>query len=148
MAKSAQSFSILAVLAVLTACSGNGGEGAPGDTSDTQPFSEIAEDDVLRLTGTEPFWGATIEGETMIYSTPENIEGTMITLSRFAGRGGLSFSGEMDGRAVDIAVTPGDCSDGMSDREYPLTVTLQIGNDQLYGCGRVLDEDELTASDA
>ena len=47
--------------------------------------------------------------------------------SRFAGRGGLSYSGTIDGRSFDMAVTPAECSDGMSDRTYPFVVTLRIG---------------------
>jgi len=56
-------------------------------------------------------------------------------VSRFAGRGGLSFSGEMNGEALTLAVTPGACSDGMSDRTYPFVVTLRIGDDLRNGCG-------------
>jgi uncharacterized membrane protein len=31
-------------------------------------------------------------------------------------------------------VTRGACSDGMSDREYPFTVTLQVGEEKRMGC--------------
>jgi len=31
-------------------------------------------------------------------------------------------------------VTPGACSDGMSDRSYPYTVTLQVRGEQRQGC--------------
>ena len=34
----------------------------PGDTDETEPYSEIAEDEVLRFTGTEPFWGGEVCG--------------------------------------------------------------------------------------
>ena len=33
-----------------------------------------------------------------------------------------------------MTVTPGACSDGMSDRTYPYTVTLKIGDDTREGC--------------
>ncbi len=125
---------LLPLCAMVAAC-GSGSEGSvPGDSSDTTPFDEIAAADVLRLTGTEPFWGATIDGATMIYSTPDNIEGTAIAVSRFAGRGGVSFSGSLDGSPVDVLVTRGACSDQMSDREYPYNATLQIGDDLRIGC--------------
>ena len=122
------------VLASLTACQSGSDESVPGDTSDTEPFSHIAEDATLRLLGTEPFWGATIADGGLIWTTPENIDGTTVTVARFAGRGGLSFSGELDGAAMDVAITPGECSDGMSDRTYPFHATIQIGARKYSGC--------------
>ena len=106
----------------------------PGDASETAPYSEIAADEVLRFTGTEPFWGGEVSGETLTYTTPENIDGTQIAVERFAGRNGLSFSGTLDGADFVMAVTPGECSDGMSDRTYPFTVTLEVRGEQRQGC--------------
>ena len=34
-----------------------------------------------------------------------------------------------------MTVTPLSCSDGMSDRTYPFTVTLEIGEETRNGCG-------------
>ena len=107
----------------------------PGNAQDDQPFAGIGEGEVINLTGTEPFWGGEIRGGQLNYTTPENIDGVQIDVIRFAGRGGLSFSGELAGETLDIAITPGACSDGMSDRSYPFAVTLQIGDDQRMGCG-------------
>jgi len=107
---------------------------APGDTSETAPFSAIAADEVLRFTGTEPFWGGEVTGKTLTYSTPENQDGTVIAVERFAGRGGIAFSGLLDGAEFEMMVTPLECSDGMSDRTYPFTATLEIGEDKRNGC--------------
>ena len=106
----------------------------PGDASETAPYSEIAADEVLRFTGTEPFWGGEVSGRTLTYTTPEDQDGTVIAVERFAGRGGISFSGLLDGAEFEMTVTPLECSDGMSDRTYPFTVTLEIGEDQRNGC--------------
>ena len=106
----------------------------PGDTDEAAPYAGIAEDEVLHFTGTEPFWGGQVEGKTLVYTTPENQEGTAIMIERFAGRGGISFSGLLDGAEFELAVTELDCSDGMSDRTYPFTVTLEIGDDKRNGC--------------
>lgn len=132
-----------AFLALLAACTSpdspadDGGDSAsvPGETSETQPFSAIAEDEVVHFTGTEPFWGGEIEGGTLRWSTPDNVDGEMITVSRFAGRGGLSFTGTLQGGPFDLAITPATCSDGMSDRTYPFAVTVLQGDQQLSGCG-------------
>ncbi|WP_271078590.1 hypothetical protein [Aurantiacibacter sp. MUD61] len=130
--KSVLIFSPLVLL--LAACASGEESNVPGDAEDTEPYSEIAEDEVLNLIGTEPFWGAIIDGDQMNFSTLENPEGEMIAVTRFAGRGGLSFSGERDGGSVDVAVTPGECSDGMSDHTYPFTATVEIDGEQLQGC--------------
>lgn len=133
--------SSLASLALLAACTSpdapaDGAPAAvPGDGEDSQPFHAIAADDVVRFTGTEPFWGGEVNGTALRWSTPENIDGETITVTRFAGRGGLSFTGALQGEQLDMAVTPATCSDGMSDRTYPYAVTVQLGTRQLSGCG-------------
>ena len=55
-------------------------------------------------------------------------------MTRFAGNNGLAISGDPGTAAFDLSVTPGACSDGMSDRTYPFTATLLIGNEQRQGC--------------
>ncbi len=120
----------------LAACHGGGDErwGAPGNRADTQPFAGIAPGETIRVAGTEPFWNGEIEGGAFVYKTPDNSAGVTIAVSRFAGRGGVSFSGEHAGRALTLAVTPGECSDGMSDRTYPFVATLLIGEESRSGC--------------
>lgn len=131
----------VATAMLLASCGQGENANVPGDTGDKAAYAGIAQESVIVLNGTEPFWGGHVERGTFIYTTPENIGGTRISVSRFAGRGGLSFSGELDGQPLDLAVTPGDCSDGMSDRIYPFVATLQIGSEQRSGCAS-LAEDE------
>lgn len=107
----------------------------PGDSSDKQAFSGIGADEVVHFTGTEPFWGGQAADGRLTYNTPEDPQGIEIAVERFAGRGGLSLSGKLGGDGFDMMVTPGECSDGMSDRTYPFTVTLKLGDDQRNGCG-------------
>ncbi len=129
--------------ALLAACGSHNGAAVPGDAENNQPFAGIAEDEVVHFTGTEPFWGGEIAGGQLTWSTPENTadngSGQYAPVTRFAGRGGVSFSGELDGQAIDLMVTPvpasSPCSDGMSDRSYPFAVTVTLGEQQLQGCG-------------
>ncbi len=119
----------------LAACQPGGDANVPGDSSDASPYSGIAEDEILKFGGTEPFWGGEVVGGTLVYTTPDDMAGTSIAVERFAGRGGLALSGVMHGETFDMMVTEGDCSDGMSDRTYPFVVTLKIGENDLQGCG-------------
>ena len=137
---------LFAACAVLSACQSGESEApaaaeatetaaaAPGDTSETASYAEIAEDEVLRFLGNEPFWGGEVSGKTLTYKTPENQDGTVIAVERFAGRGGIALSGLLEGEEFEMTVTPLECSDGMSDRTYPFTVTLAIGEEQRNGC--------------
>ncbi|MEE4207596.1 MAG: hypothetical protein V2I39_14975 [Erythrobacter sp.] len=118
----------------LAACAGEGGDAI---SRDTEPFAGIGEDEVIEVTGNEPFWGMTIDQSqgAAAYSTPENIDGTRFEVARFAGNNGLGFTGTLDGgEAVTVTITPGECSDGMTDRTYPFTATAEIGERDLRGC--------------
>ena len=121
---------ILVAVAALAGCTGasQGGE-------DVEAFDGIAEGEKISLLGNEPFWGAKIADGTLTWSTPDNIDGETVPVTRFSGNNGLGFSGEVSGEVIQIAVTPGECSDGMSDRTYPFTVTITLGDRQLEGCG-------------
>ena len=127
-----QTIAMLALM--LTACNSGSNVTAPGDSSDTHPYAGIGADEAIRLTGTEPFWGGEVSGGTLTYTTPDNPDGWTIRVDRFAGRNGVSFSGDMEGQSLTAAVSPGQCSDGMSDRTYPFNVTLKIGGETRNGC--------------
>jgi uncharacterized membrane protein len=126
---------------LLAAC--QQGDAAPGQATDarlpdadsSEAYNGIGEDETVRFTGTEPFWGGQVGGGSLTYTTPDNPDGTAIMVERFAGRGGLSFTGMLEGADFEMMVTPLECSDGMSDRTYPFTVTLKLGDELRNGCG-------------
>ncbi len=117
-----------AVLA-LVACSQ---EERPGEV---ETYDGISDDEVITLVGTEPFWGMEIKQGLLLYTTPDNMDGESATVSRFAGNNGLGLAGELMGEPLAVAITPGECSDAMSDRTYPFTATVTVGGEQLNGCG-------------
>lgn len=127
---------LLGLALALSACSGGHGNGdLPGDHDEsTRPFSAIAPDDTLRFIGTEPFWGGESTGTKLLYTTVEDATGQTIEIKRFAGRGGISLSGVLDDQPFDMAVSQAPCSDGMSDRTYPFTVTLKVKGEMRSGC--------------
>lgn len=103
-----------------------------------QAYDGIGTDETINLIGTEPFWAMEIApgdgGYSATHSTPDTPDGETFAVDRFAGNNGLGFSGELDGRAVQVAITPGECSDGMSDRAYPFSATVSLGDTTLLGC--------------
>lgn len=123
---------MLAVLLTVAACT-------PAQTDGIDPngetFDAVSEDEVITLIGTEPFWGLKIENGAGLWTTPENQPGATIALTRFAGNNGLGFSGTLDGEPFTATLTPGDCSDGMSDRNFPFVATIALGGETLKGCG-------------
>jgi uncharacterized membrane protein len=90
----------------------------------------------VRAVGTEPFWGARIEGRCVTYSHPENQAGTRVWTQYSAARGGGGrWRGNLAGRPFDLTLRPQPgCSDGMSDRRYPLAADLVVGGERRRGC--------------
>lgn len=122
-----------AALLLLTLAACNASEGTTG-SGPTEPYSGIGPSESVHFTGTEPFWGGEVNGGELRYTTPEDGEGQVFAVKSFPGNHGISYSGIMQGQSFDMMVTPGECSDGMSDRTYPFTVTLKIDSDQRNGC--------------
>jgi uncharacterized membrane protein len=93
----------------------------------------------LRAVGTEPFWGARIEGRCVTYSHPEDQKGTRIW-TRFApGPDGGIWTGALGGRPFRLVTrTRKDCSDGMSDKRYPFAVELVVAGERRSGCAEPL----------
>ncbi len=129
---------ILAVLSLsLAACNSHGGAMDATKSADgTTPrnYAGIGVDETLHFAGTEPFWSGSVTGTALVYETPEAPKGTAIEVHRFTGNNGLALSGTLAGGAFDMAVTESVCSDGMSDRRYPFTVTLQVAGGTRSGC--------------
>ncbi|ESQ74458.1 COG3650 family protein [Asticcacaulis sp. AC402] len=84
----------------------------------------------VNLVGTEPFWSVKVDGATMTYSSPEAsgkpypLETTKIVNSK----------AELAGGGLSVTLTAGTCSDGMSDRVYPLTAVVKLDGKTLNGC--------------
>ncbi len=98
-------------------------------------FDAVGSDEVVTLSGTEPFWTLQIESDEAVWTTPDNQPGTRFAVKRFPGNGGLGFTGTLDGKPLAATLTPGKCSDGMSDRSFPFVATIALGGETFEGCG-------------
>jgi uncharacterized membrane protein len=86
----------------------------------------------LRALGTEPFWGAIIDGRCVTYSTPDDPAGERVWTR--VSPSGDTFVGALGGRPFRLMISRGWCSDGMSDREYPMRASLAVGAEERTGC--------------
>lgn len=93
----------------------------------------------LKAIGTEPFWGARIEGRCVTYSHPEDQTGTRVWTRFTPGPDGGTWAGALGGGKFELRTrnAPG-CSDGMSDRRYPFAVTLIVHGERRTGCAEPL----------
>lgn len=119
------------------------GQAASKPTSTTSPCL-VQDGDLLRMTplravGTEPFWGARIEGRCVTYSTPEDQKGTRLWTRFNTGPQGGIWSGNFAGKPFVLRTTPAvNCSDGMSDNRYQLAVELTVNGEVRRGCAEPL----------
>jgi uncharacterized membrane protein len=89
----------------------------------------------LKAIGTEPFWGARIEGRCVTYSHPGDQKGTRVWTRFNTGPDGGIWLGALEGSRFELRTrTAAGCSDGMSDRHYPMAVTLTVNGEERRGC--------------
>ncbi|WP_240811703.1 hypothetical protein [Brevundimonas sp. M20] len=130
-------FVVAASALTLSACS-QGGEApaASGEPPAAAPIlSGVDLSKPVSLIGTEPFWGIQLTGGELVYSgvdrpeqraplPPAVIQGTVATFQTRSA----------SGTVFDVTLTSTECSDGMSDRTFPLTALVKVGDETLMGC--------------
>jgi len=129
---------VLAALAVLAVAACSPAEEPTRSPAPPEPAPVLGGVDLarpVRALGTEPFWSVELTGTEMVYSAPEPperrapqprplVQGTTATWE----------SETADGAALRVTLIATECSDGMSDRTYPLTAMVKIGDRELTGC--------------
>jgi len=127
---------LCAVSAVtFTACSQPAAEKAPAAPAEARTLAKVDLDQPLRVLGTEPFWAVEITPAGLTYSGVDRPE-------QKAANPGPALQGTVAvwttateaKTPLVITLMATDCSDGMSDRTYPLTAKVEIGGESLTGC--------------
>lgn len=91
----------------------------------------------LRALGTEPFWGAQVEGRCVTYTHPEDQKGTRIWTRYTATADGGRWSGSLGGRQFELVTRKAaDCSDGMSENKFPMAADLMVNGEKRKGCAK------------
>lgn len=127
---------LLAALA-LSACSPSAEDSGTAEPA-AAPAPALAGVDLtrpLRVVGTEPFWAVELTGSEMVYSGADRPEQRAPqTAPVILGSMAVWESTTAAGNALKVTLTAADCSDGMSDRTWPLTAMVEIGGETLMGC--------------
>ena len=119
---------ILLALPLIAGCATTGGDPPPS-------LGGINLDQPLRALGTEPFWAVELQPDVMIYSGVDRPEQRAPRPRRTVSADEAVFRGTTEaGAALAVTLTPAICSDGMSDRIYPLAARVEIGPERLSGC--------------
>jgi len=139
----------LAALTTLGACKPGGREqrsgvippaDTPADPSEpaSAPASALSAEYAvaLDLNGTEPFWSMRIRRDAMSLRLAGRAEvvapnpGARVEHDQAIWR--TTAVGQ--GGTLRVILKPGDCSNGMSDKEFPYQATVEFAGERLMGC--------------
>lgn len=87
-----------------------------------------------RAVGTEPFWSLVVGRRTIVLDRLGEPPISVRTPRARRVAGGRRY----DTRAIRVTIVRRRCSDGMSDRVFPDTVTVVARGHVLRGCGGLL----------
>jgi len=118
----------------MTACS-QPVEKAPAAPAEARTLAKVDLDQPLRVLGTEPFWAVEITPAGLTYSGVDRPEQKAANPGPILQGTVATWTTETEaGNKLSVTVMSTDCSDGMSDRTYPLTAKVEIGGESLTGC--------------
>lgn len=127
---------VLLVLPLLLSCSGEpAGSVAEVEVAEPVLLGGIDLNQPVRALGTEPFWGVDITPATLTYSGVDRPEQAVPNPGpEVMGTTAVYQAAATDGPSMTLTLTATECSDGMSDRTYPLTAIVEIAGETLNGC--------------
>ncbi|MBX3476955.1 MAG: hypothetical protein KF910_05075 [Brevundimonas sp.] len=132
----ASSLAVLTLLAGASACTQEAAEPAAGPAAPAQAavLDGVDLTQPLRALGTEPFWSVDIGPDGVRYAGVDRPERTAPNPGPVMTGTVATWTTEAQGEALEITLIATECSDGMSDRTYPLTARVKVGEETLQGC--------------
>lgn len=126
---------LAAVLAVAACSEATIETPAPAQPAEPAVLGGVDLNQPLRALGTEPFWGVDITPDALVYTAVDS-EGLRVANPgpTLQGTTAVYASAAEDGTALVVTLMATECSDGMSDRTYPLTARVELGGQTLNGC--------------
>ena len=89
--------------------------------------------------GNEPFWSVQARGGTVVFTTPDDQRGVTMLGRRVPSLVGTVILGSGPRGEFHFGVTPGKCSDGMSDRAHAYTSTFIYDGVTYKGCAEPVE---------
>ena len=146
-------FAALALVGLLAACTAeetadpHDGATAPDTTASPAPVdasappATTANSPMVDVTafiagGNEPFWSVEVDGDALIYSTPEQMPGLVLQATREARDGNVVYRGEHDGREFELELRDQPCQDSMSGWRHDFTARFDWDATTMTGCAR------------
>lgn len=136
---------LLSLCLTMTACGESMGASEEAPPPADAPASARAPDysGEIDVIGTEPFWNVQIRESSVALTRPDHPEVRNANPGvRLDGEQGVWDSNgakEDEGRLV-VRLTPGVCSDGMSDRVYRFFAEIWVDGETLKGCADHTDQ--------
>jgi len=126
-------FAPVIALAVLSGC---------GGSESKVPGGAVKADSALVALGNEPFWNVRVTSGEILYRDPEHQDGYRFPSVAPVEEGDAHVyrarrdipPGDPGPRTLELRIRQGTCSDGMSDRTYPMTAELKLGDRAYTGC--------------
>ncbi len=100
------------------------------DNPAVPPPAATPQTDEYRAIGTEPFWAATVRHGQLSLERPST-ETLRLSVARSVGRSVIRYTGD----GFSMSITPGPCSDGMSNAMWSDRVQIAFAEGTLKGCG-------------
>ena len=89
--------------------------------------------------GNEPFWSVQARGGTLVFTTPDNQGGVTLLGRRVPSLVGTVILGSGPRGDFHFGVTPGNCSDGMSDKRHAYASTFIYDGVTYKGCAEPVE---------
>lgn len=125
----------LGLVLALGACDTSAPVKPAGEKAPEAKLGSVVLDAPIRALGTEPFWHVDIEATGLVLT---RIDQQPLTAPNkgFEIKGNVAHwaSALPDQTPFKVTLTGADCSDGMSDRIYPLSAMIEVGTKTLTGC--------------
>lgn len=94
----------------------------------------------FRALGTEPFWAIHVSDGRLRYMTPDDPQGQTLEYTREqTERDEIAITALLGEQELVLSGRIAECSDGMSERIYPFSVTLRLGSQTMQGCARTTE---------
>jgi len=89
----------------------------------------------IRALGTEPFWNLDVKGTHFTLARPGVADVTATAAGAELQHGQAHWRATTpDGKALEVTFYVSNCSDGMSNKSYPMAAEVSLGGETLHGC--------------